>query len=241
MRVIVFSDSLGRPRPDISSSEQTQYQNIYGYLLRQRLKYYEVEIHYFDALDTEKAYSLVERQLAFRKPSIIILHIGINDCAPRIFKKNSRNIIFRSWFPQKIKHLIMHFIRHQRYFLTKYIFRNRVYVSQQHFRDNLHKIEEIVHEYSPHCHFLVMSILPTSSQLDQRSYGFNENVARYNAVLQEVFKDDYVNLADLLGNNPEEYLISDGIHMTGQAHAKVANYLHPRIMQIIDDDEGLLS
>jgi hypothetical protein len=67
------------------------------------------------------------------------------------------------------------------------------------------------------------------ARLNQRSFGFNGNVARYNAILAEVFRDGYIDLDELSGGDPDTYLISDGIHLTGKTRAVVADYLHARM------------
>ena len=67
------------------------------------------------------------------------------------------------------------------------------------------------------------------ARLNQRSFGFNGNVARYNAILAKVFRDSCIDLDELLGGDPETYLISDGIPLTGQLHAGVADYRQARI------------
>ena len=120
----------------------------------------------------------------------------------------------------------MSFVRRHRWFLTRYVFRGRVYVRPERFQENLSKLQEIVREYVSHCYFIALSISPTTSEIDGRSYGFNDNVARYNTILQNLFGDGYVDLDSLLGGDPETYLISDGIHLTKDAHSKISEYLY---------------
>lgn len=227
---MIFSDSLGRPRPHLVPPDRTEYEETYGYRLRKHLfPQHEVEICYFVSLDSEEALTLVDYQVVSRKPDLVIFHFGINDCAPRIFKKSSRNMIFRPWFPSYIKRVVLGLIRRNRGFLTRYVFRKRVYVRPDRFLENLIRVRESILTHRPQCEFLALSILPTVARVNQRSFGFNGNVARYNAILAEVFRDGYIDLDELLGGDPEAYLISDGIHLTGKSHAVVADYLHTRI------------
>lgn len=244
MRIVIFSDSLGRPRPELPNPERTEYEDTYGYKLRQRLApTHEVEICYSGSMDSERAAAnhLSRDQVAFRRPDTVILHLGINDCAPRIFKKGQHHIIFREWFPKRVRWAILRLIHRFRRPLTQYIFRGRVHVPIQEFRRNLHKVQEVIKSYSPSCHFLALSIVPTFPSLAQRSYNFNVNVARYNEVLHEVFGEDYIDLETLLGGEPEEYLISDGIHLTPKSHAIIAERLFKRIkeFQEVREVEGI--
>lgn len=244
MRIVIFSDSLGRPHPELPDPERTEYEDTYGYKLRRRLApAHEVEICYSGSMDSERAAAnhLSRDQVAFRRPDIVILHLGINDCAPRIFKKGQRHIIFRDWFPKRVRWAILRLIHRFRRPLTQYIFRGRVHVPIHEFQRNLHKIQEVIKNYSPSCHFLALSIVPTFPSLAQRSYNFNVNVARYNEVLHEVFGEDYIDLETLLGGEPEEYLVSDGIHLTPKSHAIIAEHLFKRIkeFQEVREVEGI--
>jgi lysophospholipase L1-like esterase len=235
LRIILFSDSLGRPRPGLDPQERTEYEDVYGYRLRQKLAdHYEVEIFYHVQLDSKKALALAEHQLGVRRPDLVVLHFGVNDCAPRIFKRDNRNIIFYPWFPKYPRQLILGFIRRYRRFLIQYVVRNRVYVSPNDFRQNLYKIQETVRAYSPHCQYLFLSIALTIHQLNHRSYTFNTNVAIYNSVARQVFGDYYIDINTLLGGNPETYLISDGIHLTKIAHAQIADHLYTRIDGLLE-------
>jgi lysophospholipase L1-like esterase len=212
-----------------------EYGEIYSYLLREKLgPQYEVEICYFGAMDSQNAIEdrLARDQVAFRRPDIAILHLGINDCAPRVFKRDRLSIIFRDWFPKRIRQVLLQLIHRFRRPLTQYVFRGRVHVPLDRFRRNLIRIRQVIHKYSPSCRFVALSIVPTSSALARRSYGFNTHVATYNSVLRDVFGDAYVDLESLLGGNPETFLISDGIHLTPQSHAAIADHLEARISHI---------
>src|ERR1700690_3419521 len=107
MRIIIFSDSLGRPRPDLPLNERTEYEETYPYLLRQHFSQDEVEIVYVESLDSEEAIFWNERMVCFRRPDLVVYHFGINDCAPRIFQKNSRSFLFYPWFRRATKDIFV--------------------------------------------------------------------------------------------------------------------------------------
>lgn len=235
MRIVIFSDSLGMPRLHLSGRERTEYTDIYGYHLRQKLTgACEVELLYFISLDSEEAALMAQYQLAFRQPDLVIFHLGINDCAPRVFRKGNHNIIFRPWFPRPLQRLALGFVRRSRRFLTRYLFRGRVYVKPEHFRRNWHNVIKTVQAFNPDCRFWALSIAPTLPGIDKRSYSFDANVAHYNSILREVFREDCIDLNHVLGGNPETYLISDGIHLTRDAHTALAEYLHNRITSTLE-------
>ena len=107
-RIVILSDSLGRPRPDLEGNDKTEYNDVYGMILKNGLRnYFDVDICYIESLDSIDAIFWSERMVAFRMPDIVIYHLGINDCAPRLFKKNSKSILLNDHFRYITKDLFL--------------------------------------------------------------------------------------------------------------------------------------
>lgn len=219
MKIIVFSDSLGRPRPDMPIHESTEYEDVYGYLLKEYYKpHHDVEIIYVDSLDTDDAIYWSQRMVAFRRPDLVIFHIGLNDCVPRLFRKNSNSIILNSFFRKITFDFFFKLLRYFRYKITS--MRKITYVSAQKFRANLMNIKKEIQLYNPKCEFIAISIAK-SKILDRRSFGYNKNIEKYNLIINDVFLN-FIEINHLLDEND---FISDGIHLTKQAHLKLFNIL----------------
>lgn len=228
MRIIILSDSLGRPRPDLIK-DKTEYEDIYGYKLKQYFKNDEVEICYIESLDSDDALFWSQRMVAFRKPDIVIFHLGINDCAPRMFKKGSKSILLNPFFKKITRDLLMKLIHKYRYVMTKYL--KKTYTTQRQFKQNFIDLQNEVKKYNPKALFFAISICYVPKFLSERSYGYNTNISQYNKILEELFADKYIEINALL--NPEEIHIADGIHLTTEAHTLLAKELIKQIEKTI--------
>ena len=226
MRIIILSDSLGRPRPHLASDEATEYEQTYGYLLRTALgQADEVEIAYVESLDSIEARHWSQRMVAYRRPDVAIFHFGINDCAPRLFRKGNRALALRPWFRKITGDVILKQMSRYRRHMTR--LRPMTYTTPAEFEANLRHIVEDVSTYSPDARFLAISIALAPERLNRRSTGMNANVAAHNAIIERVFGDGYVEINDLTGG--ECGLLSDGIHLAAASHARLAEELERRI------------
>lgn len=226
MRIVILADSLARARPDLPESDRTRYQDVYGYLLKQRYWCrHEVELLYVESLDSEDAVHWSQRMVAFREPDVVIYHFGINDCAPRVFRKGSHSILLRPWFIKATRNMGLRLVHRFRGPLTR--LRQLVYVPLPVFERNLRKMMEEVCIYSPNAHFYAVSIGEVPEEMAARSYRYNENVRAYNEVLARVFGDSLVDINQLLPR--AQRLISDGVHLTKQGHTALALELAARI------------
>ena len=229
MRIVIFTDSLGRPRPDLDRFEKTNYEDVYGYQLK---KYYEgihdVELIYIESLDTEDAKFWGERMVAFREPDLVVFQMGINDCAPRIFQKNTflQCILNNQFFKKYTKNIIPRIASKFRLFITKNF--QKVYVKPNEFELNYKHIMNTIKKYNQNCQFLCLSIFE-SDLLDNKSYGFNKNVIKYNYLLKKIFEDKYIDINSLL---TKPCLISDGVHMAKKAHDEVFHLLKQKVEQV---------
>jgi len=232
MRVVLLTDSLGRPRPHLDSAEATEYEQVYGYLLRGLLgPGAEVELCYVESLDSHEARHWSQRMVAYRRPDVVVYHFGINDCAPRLFKKSTRALALRPWFRKATGDFVLKTMSRLRRHVTR--LRPLTYTTPEAFEANLRHIVEEVRTYSPRARFFAISIALAPERLARRSTGMNENVAAYNAIMARVFGAGYIELNDLMGG--EAGLISDGIHLSAATHARLADELARRISAPVQD------
>ena len=90
-----------------------------------------------------------------------------------------------------------------------------------------------IKKYNPRACCLAISICLGTGDLTKRSFGYNKNVYKYNAILKVIFGENYIEINNLV---PEgELLIEDNIHLTKHAHKQLAGELVRRCVLI----EGL--
>jgi lysophospholipase L1-like esterase len=224
MRILIFTDSLGRPRPDILNTEKTLYKDVYGYKLKEYFKNkHDIELLYIESLDTEDAIHWSQRMVAFREPDLVIFHLGINDCVPRLFKKGSRNIIFNTLFRKVTFDLFLKLYSYFRFFITK--IKKIVYVDKKNFKNNFKLIIDEIKKYNSNVNFMGISIAK-SDILDKKSFNYNKNIIDYNIVLKDIFQDNYIEINDIIN---EHGLISDHLHLTKKSHKKLFEVISNKI------------
>jgi len=230
-KIIIFTDSLGRPRPDLDRSESTEYEDVYGYKVREYFSKVLVELLYVESLDSDDAIFWNKRMVAFKRPDIVVYHLGINDCVPRLFKKNSKSVLLRPFFQKITKNISLRLISKFRRHIIRAL-PLKVYVEKDRFQKNLIKMINDVKEFSPECTFLCLSIAGQTKFMENKNPGVTANTKEYNKVLKAIFKENYIDIDDLIKRAPEKYLISDGIHFNKDTHNKIAQELIKRIEKI---------
>lgn len=81
---------MGMPRPWLEGEEQSHIDEVYGSLLPSILgRDWAVDLEYVLTLDSANAVRDFWSLATYREPDVVVLHIGIIDCAPRLFKKGA--------------------------------------------------------------------------------------------------------------------------------------------------------
>jgi lysophospholipase L1-like esterase len=224
MRIVILTDSLGRPRPDIENNEKTCYEDVYGYKLKTYFgSQHEIELLYIESLDTDDAIFWSQRMVAFREPDLVIYHLGVNDCVPRLFKKGGKSIIFNPIFRKITFDFFLRFMSFFRYFFTK--LRRISYVSESDFLTNFKTMINENKKYNSNVKFIAVGI--AKSQLhNKRSFSYNNNIDKYNKILEAIFGDFYIDIEPIVD---EFGLIFDGVHLSKNAHAKLFEVIKRKI------------
>lgn len=209
-RIVLFTDSLALPRV---APEITYYEDTYPYLLKKE----------FEVFQFSKGGGLmgdfIEQSSYYKqyRPDIIILQIGIVDCAPRAFSK-VEEILFCS-------NRLFYSIRR---FLSKTKMSKKI--------RNVRKLSWTPKQaYRKECEFLIskfqdskvyaLSIIPTSEDYEAQVPGISKKICEYNSILQEVFGDNLIDLSEI----PYEGIMSDHHHLTKVGH----QYVYEKIIRKI--------
>lgn len=210
-RLLIFSDSLALPR---STPEITWYEDTYPCLLKDN----------FEVFQCSKGGGLmgdfVEQVFYYRqfRPDVVLLQIGIVDCAPRAFSKMEEYIFKSNRFLYKI-----------RYFLSKYKITKRIrkvrqlsWTSPDKFRKGC---EFFIQKFSSPVSVYALSIVPVTHSYEIQVPGIKEKVNKYNKILKDVFGENFIDLDSI----PFEGIMADHHHLTKIGHQyvyhKVLDYL----------------
>jgi lysophospholipase L1-like esterase len=231
-RILIFADSLALPR---EGADDIPYESTYPYLLEERLR-----AHYCDppiVLERGMRRRTIEYVLdewfelvELRTPDLIIVHVGIVDCAPRIFLRRERQFVEGlrwGWLRERILSFVH---EHRAWIIRK---RRRVYVPLERFRPLVRTTVDKARQLKTPLVFV--NIIEPPDEVAQRSPGFQENVRAYNQVLADHADGQQVQVVDLnsllIEHGGAQTLTVDGIHINRPGHALLADALERVIKQ----------
>lgn len=209
-RIVIIGDSLSMPRPD----EGVEYRDTYPYKLLE--KGYETICRSRRANDTkiQSQEQNILDDIIFLNPRILIIHLGIVDCAPRLFTRTESRII--SLFPKNIKNLIIDFFSNRRMFFTK--LRNISYVDSKSYIFN---IEQIINRVNENVHkIIIIKINKTNDINNLKSFNFDKKIEEYNILLDSLYNKlkNKISIEIIDPNNCPDGLLIDGIHINKKMH-----------------------
>lgn len=210
--LLIHGDSLALPRDGV------QYHETWPSRLRTKLDEWTVINRARDGKTTKELISDEEwenrRQLDLYTPRVVVLQLGIVDCAPRKVRKIER---------QLVEELESQLLRRISYFLaTNFRSRSmkRAYVSPDEYRANLSAFVERAMENGSENVLFVKILSPSEKYSDQNKHSA-ASITQYNEILSEV-ADEYpiVDVLRPLCDDGEEerqivdeYTLDDGYHL----------------------------
>ena len=166
-------------------------------------------------------------QVELKTADIVIVHVGIVDCAPRIFLRRERNFV-ETLRLKRLRNFILNFVHKHRRRIV--LLRRLVYVPPARFKE---LVEEMVERAraSKIRSLLLINIVSPPDKLEERSPGFQKNVRIYNQFLAEQVDGRLIQLIDLnIQQQSGAHLTIDGIHINEQAHKILARQLEAHIL-----------
>ena len=214
-KIVIIGDSLSLPRPD----DGINFECTYPYLLSKELDSFIIINRSRRANDTKEqtVNQNIMDDIVYLKPDILIIHLGIVDCAPRIFSRNETTLLKYLKFVNKY---IIKFASRHRYLITK-IFK-KVYVKPNEFQQNLEVLIKKVKEYTNKVY--IVNIANTNEENINKSYGFIQHINTYNEILENIAKDENIKLIDI-NSVTGNILLDDGIHLNENGNIKMSQIL----------------
>jgi lysophospholipase L1-like esterase len=238
MKITILADSLGLPRDDVGKDDF--FGVTYTYLLDQSLR------QRFGA----KAPFVIERgmrrrtieyvlddwneEVELKKPDILIVHVGIVDCAPRVFLRREHSFVAGMRFHWLRERILRFAHDHRRRIIET---RKRVYVPLPRFE---RLVEEVVQKAKRDQIRLLLfiNIISPPDEVEARSPGFQRNVELYNQVLSKQTPHAHVQLLDLnkilQSEGGTAKLTVDGIHLNETGHRLLLRELERRLMPLVE-------
>lgn len=233
MKIVILGDSLALPRPN----EGIGPKDTYPLLIQRSCPDGDIQnkARYRNDTTLQTTPKQMKEDLISEIPDVVIIHLGIVDCAPRLFtRKNHRQL---EKIPNFIRHRIVSFASQNRRLITRV--RPKTYVSAKRFRENIGTLLTTCTNLG--VRVLMLNIAKTHASNAERSYGFLHNIDRYNQIISEMADEFGIPVLDIyaLSTSNPDVLLPDGIHLTRYGNQQVSALL-VRALGCQEDKEGLL-
>jgi acyl-CoA thioesterase I len=238
MKIAILADSLALPREDVGGDEMLEV--TYPFLLDQSLRrqFGAAAPIIFERGMRRRTIEYVldewNEQIELRKPDVVIIHVGIVDCAPRVFLRREASFVANIKFGW-LRDRIFKFTHDHRRAIVQ--FRRKVYVPLPRFERLVQQVVQKARESDVRSLVFINIIRPPDS-VEERSPGFQNNGIAYNRVLQEQTRHPFVSLIDLNRlvheEGGSEPLMVDGIHLNERGHLLLARELEKHVISLLD-------
>jgi len=222
-RILIIADSMAMPRPDV------KYEETWISLVKQAFPDY-------DFLDRPDRGSTTLRLvteggggvdlLEIYEPDLVIMQIGMAECAPRLFKKTGFEYFFLNRIiPSRFRLNYVNFIKKKRGRNPKI-----TDVSPDNFRANL--INYFGRAQKTGVKVIVLLISKATKLFLSKSPYIMENVNLYNSIYREV-ADSFPNVELVIPfdeNVDLEKISLDEVHVNAQGHQIIFNNLKPHLL-----------
>lgn len=225
MIVQFYGDSLGLPRPGIVQPGERYIYHFTSWLksassdevyLADRCRGGATVDKLFEVFTEDEGYYQGDKE-------ILLIHVGVCDCAPRPIPLRLRNFI--SKMPAGLRKKIINYLHRNRAKLLKkgFVYYN---TDKRKFEELLTKwLETAIASFK---RIYIFNIAPTNEDMEQHSPGFQDSIKVYNNIISKVVgtinneKISLINVNAIISGSeyPFDDLIvkSDGHHLTALAH-----------------------
>ena len=212
-RILIISDSLALPR---SKPEEMLYEDTYPYMLRSDYEVFQIS---FGGGTIKEIVHQTHYYLSY-KPDIIILHLGIVDCAYRTFPVFVDKGAVYSKFLDLYRRALAKIISPR--FLRR-LFRFR-YTKPSDFETSLYVLKK---EF-PDSKLLAIGIVPASNDYVKLVPGIDKSIIQYNDIIKRVVGPGFINLSEL----PTNGVMSDHHHINRIGH----QFIYTNILDTLRQD-----
>jgi lysophospholipase L1-like esterase len=227
MNISIITDSLSMPR--VEGEDCIYINQTWPKLLQKTINQSGFTFAEFPARardsDSLNSTSLFSEAIEFCNPKIVIIQIGIVDCAPRIISKKEYALLNKYYFPKKLKNFIIKFRKTRKNKILSRGVLKKVYVSPLRFVQNFNSFINRIKNFNLKVQIIIIPILGYTPFLDTKSNGYSKNIKMYNRMLIEISKEhNCILLSDLTMKMDEiKYYTSDGYHLNqlGQSFLSV--------------------
>jgi acyl-CoA thioesterase I len=231
VRIVAYADSLAMPRPELGVRWEDTWPYQLGRLLRQRGLDAEIinrgqRARTADSLTGQEPYENV----VWVEPDVVVLQIGVVDCAPRIISRREKQVLNLPGFPVRVRDAMIERRKAHRLQITGRDPLSKVYTPPADFRRYFNDFGALVDSMDSQPELLVVPVVVDLRPMEQKSPGYTENVIRYNRILErfcEAPRRRLVQAPPLTDDGPSRarMFCSDHYHLSAAGNHELAQVL----------------
>ncbi|PRY13297.1 hypothetical protein CLV24_106212 [Pontibacter ummariensis] len=214
-KVLCVADSLALPRANV------KFEETWFFKLCQAYPEFLFIPKFYRGLTTKALVSSTKSDyLEHYEPSLVILQIGVVDCAPRFLRRSSLFVKALNELPKPVSARIWRVI-------------NTVGKREAKYADVLpHKFEKNLRDYFSRCReasiskVIVIKIAQPSQNMIDKNPGITRQVDKYNSIFDKLTKEyDFISSVDPLESGDNDLFLEDGYHLNAKGNSFVFQYL----------------
>jgi acyl-CoA thioesterase-1 len=235
--ISIITDSLAMPR--VEGDEVIYIKDTWPKLLNNKLLNKEYVVADFSArardTDSFNTSNVYTESVYFTNPNIVIIQVGIVDCAPRVISKKEHSLLNRHYFPNFLKNYIIKSRKDRREAILSKGSLKKVYVQPTMFQENYSNFLSKIGKYNDEIEIIIIPILGDLDVLESKSIGYSQNINIYNNILKNVsdihschYLYDLVNIM-----NDKKCYTKDGYHLSVLGHSRFSDTLYEYLIKHI--------
>jgi lysophospholipase L1-like esterase len=227
--MVIFSDSLGLPRPDAKTDDTKGAAGTYPYMLVDRLSGHTVNSFCQRYFTTRDILNLIQADAELGIDADVLVHVGLNDAPWRMFSEPDR--LSLDLLAPDLKDRIVQFAQKYRSLIISELPEYH-YVDPPDYQANLDTILETLKTRGARA-MVTTTILPPV-RFWSFTPGLQRNFARYNLILMDAAHRHGATLIDLdrlvWDKQHDGVLLPDGMHFSTSGHEIVADHVAALLM-----------
>lgn len=222
LRIVVLADSLAMPRDE--GGARLLWEETWPYRLNERLRRDGLDAEVLNCGARARRADHIHgteflEHVAYKRPDVVCLEVGIVDCAPRVFSVREKRLLNRRWFPRRLRERIVASRSRRRPELIAPDPLRKVDTAPRDFERLVRLFARRLGELEWRPKLILVPILSDPRLTEPRSPGHTRNVELYNDVLRRVARETgatFVEPGTVLGRAGEaqSLFFPDGYHLT---------------------------
>lgn len=224
LRVVAAADSLGLPRRVPSP---VGFEQVWPTLLERLLQDLGVPARVFNHAQRSMTLPMLVHRfddvVGLWGADVVVLQVGIVDCAPRLFGRRQHAVLSSRFFPTAIRRAVIGTASRFR----RQIIRLRPWVRYTPLPDFERALGRLANRLRQETfRGVVLPIIGTTPDHEHRSPGYNRSVELFNAAWRQMCAAEGIRFLEyrdvFLGTDVRDVVCSDGHHLSIQGHQLVA-------------------